>query len=1369
MKKAVAIMILFITSLLSAQTIPVTFHYSPQITTFQKCRLVGTFNGWNNADPKMDMSDPDHDGEYKVTIDLPLGVRQMYKFVLDANWGLAWNDPHNPDFNPQDNNNSLITPADPMVVYLLPRSVDTKGVTYIDTTGNGEPIRAVFATTPANPINPASITLTIDGVAVDNPQQYFNTATQELLFAPFPTLADGKHTVIVTANSALGTVTRTTNFRRKAGYVIPKTPVDFYYDQHNTRVLFTQDLSTVSLVGSFNNWNDRLSPMQDNDGDGVWETTVSLPAGLHEYKFKLNYLSWIQDPDWPVFAENGDNSAFAVVTDSMPSIKLVGPNEGKTLKQLPSHLSLQVQLRPGATSKGVNANSIVCRLDGSPVVFAYKTGLLSAEVDLTEQGRHQIDVSFSNLEGVQAAAHFTYGVYTGSTGVYTADAAGDEPYLYPQGVPAGSADILSALIDETADHDSLLFKVEMAAISGRTRLGLLIANPGSKYDTQAPKSLDILTTNWPGNGMFAFLGAPGNAFENDGVENRFMESLDPPAFSPNRIALNAAALANNIFQFTVSVRYLDSLMSSWNHNREFTLFSYLAAEDGSGTAFEATAAEKGSDEEIDPDIYDAAFIRSRFWQNRLLSNYIPAGRTNGPRYVALDGQGRGLISLAAVDISDSLAFFGPQITFLTPEVTYWHPDLTIHGEILGQGVSTAQLFFNGKASTVDVVDSHFSTPVTLIEGKNTAYVVAVDANHIETTSRELALNFTVDHDPMVSIESQVQGRTVNLTAIGSSPDGSNLTYAWSADEHNPAQVALGNGAEISATLPDKEGEYYFNVLATDAQGRTARARELIFARGDTVQAADINDHAAWIDDAIVYEIYPRAFTQQGGFNGVVSRIPDMLDLGINTIWFMPIYEGPTIHGYAITDYYGIEMDYGTEQDFRNMMTTLKAAGIRVILDFVVNHTSIEHPFMLNVLTYHSYSPWKDFYIWEGEPGNSKYAFYFDWDTLPNLNYDTPDVHDYFINVAKYWVQEYGIDGFRCDVAWGVQERNASFWQEWRRALKNIKPELFLEAEASSSDPVFYQQRFDSANDWDLRNSLIGAINGTTTIDELHALAVLSPATPDYARPFRFVENHDEVRMAASHDVQRSILAHSILMTLKGVPLIYSGGEVGELTNRDKINWNGDAGSRDIFKRLIGIHKKYIHNPDVQRLNNDKADRVYSYVSISGSDHVVTMANFKDSESDVTVDFGSLTFMKDRVHYLTNLFTGDVTEIKSEDMTFHVSLAPFEAKLFYLGETPVTAVDDRPEEQTVTRFALYQNYPNPFNPSTTIRFDLLHEEKVTLTVFDLLGRQVLTLLDNKPLSGSQTVTFNASALPSGVYLYRLQAGSFVATKKLVLLK
>jgi glycosidase len=485
---------------------------------------------------------------------------------------------------------------------------------------------------------------------------------------------------------------------------------------------------------------------------------------------------------------------------------------------------------------------------------------------------------------------------------------------------------------------------------------------------------------------------------------------------------------------------------------------------------------------------------------------------------------------------------------------------------------------------------------------------------------------------------------------------------------------------------------------------------------------------------------------------------------------MPVQKGPTTHGYEITDYYGLEEDYGTEAEFKSMLTALKTNGFKVILDFVVNHTSVLHPFMQNVFQYKEYSPYANYYIWKGEPGASDYEFLFDWSSLPNLNHNNPDVRKYFIDVAKYWVSYYGIDGYRCDVAWGVQQRNSVFWTDWRSALKSIKPEVFLEAEANSSESVYYDRRFDSANDWDLRTKVINALNGSGTIQTLHEEAVRNYST--YARPFRFLENHDELRMSSLLDTKRSMLGHTLMFTLNGVPLIYSGGEVGELTRREMINWSDPDNVRPYFKKLIDLRKKYIHNPVITRLNNSESSNVYSYSSVSGNNTVLTVANFKDQPKDITVDLTGLSYDGSSTYFLTDLISGKVYPVApSSRAGFAVSLETYQARVFYYGldSVSVVSVDDNHAGVIPAEFKLYQNYPNPFNPATTIKYQVKEAGKVMLKLYDILGAEVTTLVNEEKSPGTYQVEFNASSLSSGVYLYRMQAGDYVSVKKLILMK
>lgn len=1367
---AFCFLIVFISSVY-AQDFPVTLHFKPEYKEFTTLRIAGSFNGWNNADDALVMTDTDGDGEYQLTFNLAPGIDHMYKFVMDANWGLAYSDPDNPRINTADNNNSQLLVKDPMITYLTPRGVNSRGETYIDNSKDGLPIRAVFAFTPGNPIDPAKLVVTIDGTQLNNPSQYYNAQKKEFLYVPNPKLSTGEHTVSVSITSSKGTDAVTSTFIRDPDYVAYSIPVDFYYDQYNTFVDFSQNLTGVSVVGGFNNWNETFNRLQDADKDGLWEGTAVLNPGKHEYKFKLNNLFWVNDPDQPVFGTSADkNNLVAVTADSIPRLKLISPNEG-TVFSNDTTFKIKALLRPGIKSAGIDENSINIKFNNITVPHSFDTSTseLSADISIAGEGRHLAEISFNNKEGIEVRHTFAYGVYYSAKGRYLVDAENDEPYAYPQSVPAGSADIQSVKITDTPTHDSLKFVIEMKDITDRTRIGFIVSGT-SKNRTTMPLGLDIQTLDWNGKGFFVPIGAPGNAFENVLIENHVMTSSTPGVYSNKVIVVNEDAATTDKFQFTISLAFIDSLLGSWSSNRLFYVFSYLAGEDKSGNSFEPAAALGGSDAEEDPDIYDAAFARSGFWQSRLLKNYIVSGETDGPRLTALDGKGRGIASITAVEISDSLAKFGPDITFLTPAAEYWYPDVTIEGTISDPAITSILFYYNNAVSTKSVSNGKFSIPVKLNEGENIAYIQAEDSRGFKSVSRNLVLTYKPDNMPQVNITASISGRTVTLTANAVSPVNAAMTYTWSSDPNNPATVFVNSTTkEAVVQLPEAEGEYIFNVRIRDAKNNRVNAKILVLAKEGTVTIPDINYHSSWIDNAIVYEIYPRSFSSQGGFSGINEKIPYLKDLGINTIWFMPVFEGPTTHGYEITDYYSLEKDYGTESEFKVMLANLKANNIKVILDYVVNHTSVQHPFMQNVLEYRGHSPWADFYIWEGEPGNSNYKFYFDWSSLPNLNHNLPDVRKYFIDVAKYWVNLYGIDGYRCDVAWGVEERNTQFWQEWRAALKNIKPDVFLQAETGSDNPVFYQKRFDSANDWELRNKIIGALNGSVSISQLHVEALRT--YPAHARPFRFIENHDEVRITSTHDTQRSILAHTILFTLNGVPLIYSGGEVGESTRREMINWSDPDNIRPYFKKMIDLRKKYIHNPAIQLISNSDSQNIWSYSSTSGSDVVITAVNFRKDAKTAALDLSALPFDGTSTYYLTDLFDGTVYALSpSQRSSYEISFNPFQAKVFYYGLDSVTVgVNDLADGTLPLEYKLFQNYPNPFNPTCRIKFQITRGERVTLKIYDIMGKEVATLIDEVKNPGTYETEFNATGLSSGVYFYRITSGNFSETKKLMLMK
>lgn len=1347
-----------------AQLVPVTFHFDPPTENFSQVFIAGTFNGWQNN--QQQMTDADGDGVYEVTIDLPAGNHQ-YKFVLDADWGKAFTDPDNPLVNEQDNNNSMLTVADPMVTYLLPKDGS------IDTTQAGHAIRAIFAFTAENPIDPATLVVKIDGDTLENAAQYYDAAKREFLYTPDPALATGEHTLSVSALSSKGVAARSATFTRNPHLVIYKVPLRFVFDANTSRLTFAGRVNSVALVGDFNQWNSSANPMRDEDGDGVWETTITVEEGVWEYKFFINGILWLTDPENPVFnPDDNSNSVITAVADSLPRLRLLSPAEG-TIYTAPATIDYRLHLFPGVKGGSVDEGTIVAAWDGAPVgaSFTAATGELSGSVSIAGEGAHALYAGFSNSAGVSVAKAYPFGLFAPNSGFHAVDAAADEQYAYPAAVPEGSADIREFHILPTAGFDSLEFRVHLADITDNTRLGLVIVNPQENAFAEIIPGIELEAKDWDAAGVLAVLAPPGNAFENSGIENRWQLRRNPAVFGAH-VPVNAGARDSDILSFRVALAYLDSVMGSWTRERDFVLFSYLVTA-SNGQSYEVGPAEGGKTATQDADVYDLALVRSSEWQKRLLDNFIPTGNPGGPRLSRVDAPGRGVQPLKPGDISDSLATGGADIVFLTPGVTYWRPDVTVAGTVSDTSIATATFIFNGESSTVPVINGKFEVQVVLVEGQNVVRVEVLDQKGVRTQSSDLILTLQLDHDPWAEIQGRVEGRKVFLQANAVSPDSLTLFYNWIQDlAQNPAvlQFSSRTAREISFTVPEVDGEYFVNVNVIDVFGRKYTAGRAVIAKGDSIRLNTLEEHPGWVDDAVIYEIFPRSFSDQGGFAGITERLDDLLDLGITAIWLMPIFEGPTTHGYEITDYFATEADYGSKAEFKTLVREAHRRGIKIILDYVVNHTSVQHPFMQNVLQFHEYSPWADWYLWNGEPGTSSYQHYPNWSTLPNLNMNNPDVRKYFIEVAEYWVREFDIDGFRCDVAWGVQERNGQFWQEWRRTLKNIKPGIFLLAEASSLDFTFFDKRFDSAYDLELRNRIIDVLNVPSKINSLDA--ELRRPYPEHALPFRFMENHDEVRVAASHDVARSKLSHTVFMMANGVPLIYAGGEVGETSTRGRIDWSDPFNLRPFFKRLIDIRRQYVHQLQIGRIANTTPFQVYTFLSQSGEHHIITALNFTGEPVETSMDLSGLP-QEAEAYYLSELLQGTVTPVDKSAAAAHpLSLEAYGIKIFYYGPDQVTGVETGSTPAAPDEFGLSQNYPNPFNPETRIAYTLPAAAEVTLKIYNIRGQEVRRLVAGPQKAGHHIVLWdgrNAAGrqVATGVYLLRLRAGDRVLTRKMLL--
>ena len=519
---------------------------------------------------------------------------------------------------------------------------------------------------------------------------------------------------------------------------------------------------------------------------------------------------------------------------------------------------------------------------------------------------------------------------------------------------------------------------------------------------------------------------------------------------------------------------------------------------------------------------------------------------------------------------------------------------------------------NGTAAAVEVESAggRFTARVPLQEGKNE--VVAVCGG---VRSKPVVFVERLVHRPTARIIPSVDGEIVVLDGRRSREDASDPaaieSYEWTADRDNPSalrfEVPRDDGAVARVRVPERDGEYYVWVDVTDAAGRSDRAGTYFVVEEGRASIPDFDhEHPAWIERAVVYGVIPPLFGGTNPLRGVERRLPYLAELGVDALWLSPINVSPPgDFGYAVVDYFGIREDYGTKDDLRSLVDTAHGLGIRVLMDFVPNHSSIEHPYSRDAQRHGERSRHWHYYDrdQDGTP-----THYFDWDYLPNLNYENPEVRRFMLEAFSYWVREFDIDGFRVDVAWGVKRRRPDFWPEWRDELKRIKPDLLLLAEASARDPYYFDRGYDVAYDWTEQVghwAWGGAFDAPEVIAEWldRALTGEGEGYHDDALVFRFLNNNDtDVRFVDRYGPELTRVAAAMLLTLPGVPLVYTGDEIGAsflpYSNLTPLTWSEDRFElREYYRRLIALRHDVpaLRSRAWERVDTDAGAHVYAYL------------------------------------------------------------------------------------------------------------------------------------------------------------------------------
>jgi glycosidase len=378
----------------------------------------------------------------------------------------------------------------------------------------------------------------------------------------------------------------------------------------------------------------------------------------------------------------------------------------------------------------------------------------------------------------------------------------------------------------------------------------------------------------------------------------------------------------------------------------------------------------------------------------------------------------------------------------------------------------------------------------------------------------------------------------------------------------------------------------------------------LFPSHTLAQAGSAPAPSDWSRGAVCYEIFVRSFYDSDGdgvgdLNGLIQKLdyindgdPDSnRDLGVTCVWLMPVAQSPSYHGYDVTDYYRINRDYGTDEDFKRLVEEAHQRGIRVLVDLVLNHASSEHPYFKDALL-NPGSPYRDWFIWlpshpgvknpwggdnwHRSPVREEYYYGFFWGGMPDLNFETRAVREEAKKIAAFWLEELAVDGFRLDAVKHLVEEDDgrivehvpathAFLREFADHVHDKAPDAFTIGEVWDSIGamlLYYPDQLDAYFAFEASEAIIRSVregSGKTLLQPFVRLQGELPA----GRWSPFLRNHDQTRTitALGGDVARAKMAATLLLTLPGLPFVYYGEEVGMSGDkpdprlRTPMHWN----------------------------------------------------------------------------------------------------------------------------------------------------------------------------------------------------------------------
>lgn len=413
-----------------------------------------------------------------------------------------------------------------------------------------------------------------------------------------------------------------------------------------------------------------------------------------------------------------------------------------------------------------------------------------------------------------------------------------------------------------------------------------------------------------------------------------------------------------------------------------------------------------------------------------------------------------------------------------------------------------------------------------------------------------------------------------------------------------------------------------------------------------------NQFPAWVKHAVFYQIFPERFANGdpsndprnivpweskpevnsffgGDLQGIRDHIPYLKDFGINAVYLTPVFKAASNHKYDTIDYFEIDPNFGSNELFIQLVQEFHSAGIRVVLDGVFNHCGDQNPKFIDAFEHGSTSRYYDWFIFQAPEVSKRYQTCGGANFLPKLNTSNPEVQNYILEVATFWIEKAGIDGWRLDVPW---KADPSLWPRFYKHVKALNNEIYIVHE-TWRDSSFWLNRGigDAVMNYQLRNYIFDyALKDAMDAEDFNYFVQRLLNDYQEVAPYQLnlLGSHDTARLLtiAGGNIPRVLIAYTLLFTLPGAPMLYYGDENGMVGENDPdcrrgMIWNEKFWNHDIRQRLsklIYLRQTLPALTDGEYKSLLNWNGVHAYSRSFADNQVIIVTNPREAVKDILI-------------------------------------------------------------------------------------------------------------------------------------------------------